>query len=140
LSFFILGIAELGEGGVRASPHAAATMGVYTSDRGGIVFNGATTDWPCLVGRNAEVEQITRNVLDRLRLRAVPVLGPLPVRHGRMLAVAGEPAHFHVDTAGLPSGADRRCVWQVTAGAGNQELGGQAPAGGVGLRVAHAPP
>jgi hypothetical protein len=139
LSFFILGIAELGEGWVRSSPHAAATMGLYTSHRGGIVFNGATTDWPCLVGRNAEVERITRNVLDRLRLRAVPVLGPLPVRHGRMLAVAGEPAHFHVDTARLPPGADRRYVWRVTAGAGNPELGGQPAAGGLALRVPMPP-
>lgn len=139
LSFFILGVAELGEGWVRSSPHAAATMGLYTSDRGGIVFNGATTDWPCLVGRNAEVERITRNVLDRLRLRAVPVLGPLPVRHGRMLAVGGEPAHFHVDTAGLPPGADRRCVWRVTAGAGNLELSGQPATGGLALRVSMPP-
>jgi hypothetical protein len=117
LTFFILGIAELGEGWVRSSPHAAATMGLYTSDRGGIVFNGATTDWPCLVGRNDHVARITRNVLDRLRLRAVPVIGPLPTRHGRMLAVAGEPASFHVDTAGLAGGSeeDRRYVWQVLA-------------------------
>jgi N,N-dimethylformamidase beta subunit-like, C-terminal len=115
-NFFILGIAELGEGWVRGGPHAAATMGTYTSDRGGIVFNGATTDWPCLVGRNAEVARITRNVLDRLRLRAVPILGPLPARHGRMLAVAGELARFHVDLAGLPAGASaegRRYTWEV---------------------------
>jgi hypothetical protein len=134
LNFFILGIAELGEGWVRSGPHAAATMGLYTSDRGGIVFNGATTDWPCLVGRNAEVDRITRNVLDRLRLRAVPVLGPLPTRHGRMLAAAGEPAHFHVDTAELPPASDRRCVWRVTAGAGDRDPGGQ-PAGGAGLTL-----
>ena len=117
-NFFILGVAELGEGWVRSGPHAAATMGTYTSDRGGIVFNGATTDWPCLVGRNAEVARITRNVLDRLRLRAVPILGPLPARHGRMQAVAGEVACFHVDMAGLPPplpGHDRRCAWQVAA-------------------------
>ncbi len=139
LNFFILGIAELGEGWVRSSRHAAATMGLYTSDRGGIVFNGATTDWPCLVERNAEVDRITRNVLDRLRLRAVPILGPLPIRHGRMLAVAGEPAHFHVDMAGLPPGSDRRCVWRVTAGAETQELGGQPAAGGLTLGVPMPP-
>ena len=132
LNFFILGIAELGEGWVRSSPHAAATMGCYTSARGGIVFNGATTDWPRLVGRNAEVDRITRNVLDRLRLRAVPVVGPLPVRHGRMLAVAGEVAHFHVDTAGLPPGTDRRYVWRLTAGSGDGDLGWE-PVSGEGL-------
>jgi hypothetical protein len=139
LNFFILGIAELGEGWVRSSPHAAATMGLYTSDRGGIVFNGATTDWPCLVARNAEVDRITRNVLDRLRLRAVPILGPLPIRHGRMLAVAGESSRFHVDTAGLPPGSDRRCVWRVTAGAGSQELGAEPTAGGLAIRVPMPP-
>jgi len=139
LSFFILGVAELGEGWVRASPHAAATMGVYTSDRGGIVFNGATTDWPCLVGRNVEVDRISRNVLDRLRLRGVPILGPLPIRHGRMLAVAGEPALFHVDTAALPPGADRGYVWRVTTGAANQELSGQPGAGGLTCRVLMPP-
>jgi hypothetical protein len=129
LNFFILGMAELGEGWIRSSPHAAATMGCYTSLRGGIVFNGATTDWPCLVGRNAEVDRITRNVLDRLRLRAVPVVGPLPVRHGRMLAVAGEIAHFHVDTAGLPAGADRRYLWRLTAGSGNGGRASEAVSG-----------
>jgi hypothetical protein len=126
LNFFILGIAELGEGWVRSSPHAAATMGCYASERGGIVFNGATTDWPCLVGRNAEVDRITRNVLDRLRLRAVPVVGPLPTLHGRMLAVAGEVAQFHVDTAELPPGDGRRYVWRVAIGAGDREVGGES--------------
>jgi hypothetical protein len=80
------------------------------------VFNGATTDWPCLVGRNAEVARITRNVLDRLRLRAVPLLGPLPTRHGRMLAAVGDLARFHVDLGGLPPVApadDRRCTWEI---------------------------
>ena len=128
LNFFILGIAELGEGWVRSSPHAAATMGLYTSDRGGIVFNGATTDWPCLVGRNAEVDRITRNVLDRLRLRAVPILGPLPMRHGRMLAAAGEPAHFHVDTAELPPAT--RSPMRLAGHRGRGESGARRPAGG----------
>jgi hypothetical protein len=114
LNFFILGIAELGEGWVRSGPHAAATMGLYTSARGGIVFNSATTDWLRLVGRNAEVDRITRNVLDRLRLRAVPIVGPLPVRHGRMLAVAGERASFHVDTGDLPPPTgERRYAWRL---------------------------
>jgi hypothetical protein len=130
-NFFILGIAELGEGWVRSGPHAAATMGTYTSDRGGIVFNGATTDWACLLGRNAAVARITRNVLDRLRLRAVPILGPLPARHGRMLAVAGEVACFHVDMAGLPPGRDRRFAWQAVADAPDPALPEQGPGTGI---------
>ena len=43
----------------------AATMGIYT--RGGTVFTAATTDWSHgLRGGDAAVEQITRNVLERL--------------------------------------------------------------------------
>ncbi|MFJ8475284.1 N,N-dimethylformamidase beta subunit family domain-containing protein [Kitasatospora sp. NPDC094011] len=47
----------------------AATMGLYT--RGGTVFTAGTTDWPAVVGRgqDAAVEQVTRNLLDRLRHR-----------------------------------------------------------------------
>lgn len=96
-NFVILGLAELGEGWVTTRPGAAATMGIYVSPRGGIVFQGATTDWPILVGRNHAVAQITRNVLDRLRLPSVHILGPLPLRGGRMLAGAGERVSFHAD-------------------------------------------
>ena len=48
-----------------ASPRAA-TMGIYTT--GGTVFTAGTTDWPAVVGNllDANVEQVTRNVLDRL--------------------------------------------------------------------------
>ena len=48
--------------------NGAATMGVLERRGAGTVFNGATTDWPRVVaaGRSPVVEQITRNVLDRL--------------------------------------------------------------------------
>jgi len=43
----------------------AACMGIYT--RGGTVFTSGTTDWAHgLMGKDAVVEKITRNVLDRL--------------------------------------------------------------------------
>lgn len=43
----------------------AAVLGVYT--RGGTVFTAGTTDWSHgLQGGDQAVEQITRNVLDRL--------------------------------------------------------------------------
>lgn len=43
----------------------AATMGMYT--RGGTVFTSGTTDWSHgLRGKEKAVEQITRNILDRL--------------------------------------------------------------------------
>ena len=124
-TFFILGVAELGEEWVRSGPHAAATMGLYTTERGGIVFNAATTDWPRLLVRNAHVDRITRNVLDRLSLGAVPIAGPLPTLGGRMLAIAGRPARFHVDTAALPLSADPHYHWTV-AGASARPADGPA--------------
>jgi hypothetical protein len=123
-TFFILGVAELSERWVSGGRQAAATMGVYTTDRGGIVFNGATTDWPCLVGRNAHVARITRNVLDRLSLRGVPIVGPLPTLGGRMLAAAGRPARFHVDTGDLTPAVDRHYAWTVAGAVGRP---GDAP-------------
>ena len=53
--FIILGVAELGDGWVAGKTNAAATMGMYVSPQGGVVFQGATTDWPILVPRNAHV-------------------------------------------------------------------------------------
>jgi hypothetical protein len=46
--------------------NGAATMGLF--QRHGTVFNGATTDWARVLtdGRSPAVEQITRNVIDRL--------------------------------------------------------------------------
>ena len=44
-----------------------AVLGTYTSPGGGIVVTSGSTDWAHgLAGRDAQVEQITRNVLDRL--------------------------------------------------------------------------
>ena len=98
-NFVILGIAELRDGWVVSRPGAAATMGLYVSPQGGIVFQGATTDWPILVPRNRHVAKITRNVIERLRLPAVRLIGPLPLKGGRMTATAGETVKVHVDLA-----------------------------------------
>lgn len=123
LSFIILGIAELGEGWVKYGRQAAATMGVYTSAAGGIVFQGATTDWPKVVGRSREVDRITRNVLDRLSLRSVRVLGPLPGRAGRMVAEVDETANFHVDLSPLVATDDLRFRWDVAGAVPNRDNG-----------------
>ena len=65
----------LGVGDARASGwgvgNAAATLGIRAGDSGtgrGTVFTTATTDWPRVLaqGGSPAVEQITRNVLDRL--------------------------------------------------------------------------
>lgn len=112
LDFFILGLAPLGEGWSSKRLHPAATMGVFTSPRGGVVFQGATTDWPIVAARNAHVQRITRNVIDRLRLRSVRLVGPLPTRGGRMLVAEGETASFHADTAELGE-TELRYEWHV---------------------------
>jgi hypothetical protein len=46
-----------------------------------------------------------------------------------MLAVTGEVAHFHVDTAELGQGVDRDYEWRVTSGAGDREVGEPATSG-----------
>jgi len=111
--FLILGIAELGEGWVASKANAAATMGLYVSPQGGIVFQGATTDWPILVPRNRHVGKITRNIVDRLRLPAVRVVGPLPARAGRMLAAVGERVSFHADSAAFAPAIELDFAWEV---------------------------
>jgi hypothetical protein len=139
LSFFILGIAELGEGWVRASPHAAAR---WASTRATAAASSSTGRPP--TGR-AWSDGTSRSTGSRgtCSIACVsgrcPSSGPLPIRHGRMLAVAGEPALFHVDTAALPPGSDRRYAWRVTTGAANQELSGQPGAGGLTCRVLMPP-
>lgn len=110
--FAILGIAELSTRWSTPTANAAATMGVLTGPGGGIIFQGATTDWPILAPVDEQVGMITRNVLDRLSLRSVRVLGPLPARAGRMLATVGETTSFHVDVVPLGAG-DHSYIWQV---------------------------
>ena len=122
--FVILGVAELGEGWSFARTGAAATMGLFVSPRGGIVFQAATTDWPILVARNAHVAGITRNVMDRLRWPSVRVMGPLPTRGGRMLAAVGETVMFHVDLAGIWPAGGVDLHWHVT---GARLVEGQGP-------------
>jgi hypothetical protein len=44
-----------------------AVLGTYTSAAGGVVVTSGSTDWAHgLAGRDPQVEQITRNILDRL--------------------------------------------------------------------------
>lgn len=64
-SFTILGVGDVAASGWGLG-NRAATMGLYT--RNGTVFTAATTDWARVLARGTSqpVEQITRNVLDRL--------------------------------------------------------------------------
>jgi hypothetical protein len=46
-------------------------LGTYTSPAGGVVVTSGSTDWAHgLAGHDAQVEQITRTLLDRLGTRA----------------------------------------------------------------------
>lgn len=50
----------------KVSPDGRATLGVYTTPKGGTVFTAGTTDWAHALGHNAVVNQITHNVMRRL--------------------------------------------------------------------------
>ena len=51
--------------------HGHAVLGTYTSPAGGTVVTSGSTDWAHgLAGRDPRIEQITRNLLDRLTGRA----------------------------------------------------------------------
>ena len=61
---------ERSEEAVRRISANHAVLGSWTSDAGGTVVTAGTTDWAHgLAGRDAQVEQITRNILDRLSAR-----------------------------------------------------------------------
>jgi hypothetical protein len=64
--FTILAVGDTRPSGEWGFGNGAATMGVF--DRGGTVFNAATTDWARVLtgGTCPPVERISRNVLDRL--------------------------------------------------------------------------
>ena len=95
-SFAILATASLGENWSNRGRPAAATAGTYTTPNGGIVFQAATTDWPLVAIGDPIVERITKNVLDCLSHRSVPILGPYPLIAGTPRAVAGAEATFAV--------------------------------------------
>lgn len=113
-SFTILGTARLGEGWSVRSSAPLATMGIYGAPSGGIVFQGATTDWPLTLD-DPNVARVTANVLDRLALPSARLIGPLPVVGGRCTAVAGERATFYLASGG-DDGTDRELVWQTSDG------------------------
>jgi hypothetical protein len=47
--------------------HGHAVLGTYTAPSGGVVITSGSTDWTHgLAGRDPQIEQITRNILDRL--------------------------------------------------------------------------
>lgn len=112
----VLGSASLGEGWQDrpAGASATAVLGAFTAV--GTVFTCGTTDWARVLDQgHPVVGGVTRNVLQRLSRRNLPVRGPFPARHRRCLAVAGAPATFHVAFPGrVPEGA--RFAWTAAVG------------------------
>jgi hypothetical protein len=91
-------------------------MGFYTNN--GMVFTAATVDWARILasGRESNVERITRNVLNRFKSCCVRIIGPLPAICNQYVAIEGDVAHFHVNTAGLPNQGNLRYEWTITGG------------------------
>jgi hypothetical protein len=55
------------EASVERISHGHAVLGTYVAPSGGVVITSGSTDWAHgLAGRDTQVEQITKNILDRL--------------------------------------------------------------------------
>jgi len=116
-SFLVLGLGDVHTfDGPEAGAASTATSGIYA--RNGIVFTAATTDWArVLASGHPQVVQITRNVLDKLRSRAVRIhgLGDFCSKHA---AVEGAKITFYVDTSKLPQQSGLTYEWTASAGTG----------------------
>ena len=109
--FAILGFAELGPGWQSVPPITHATMGMYTTSAGGHVFSAGTTDWPIVAARDETVAIITRNIVERLSLPSLRILGPFPAVAGRYRAACGDIAAFSI--ADLPIDNAQQVRWLV---------------------------
>jgi hypothetical protein len=98
-NFAVVGIAALSDGWEeRMTERPAATMGLH--NRNGTVFTAATTDWARVLAIDPQVEQVTRNVIDRLSRRTAgqraidaitgvqAIAGGATSRNGRCAVVA----------------------------------------------------
>jgi hypothetical protein len=112
-TFIILGVARLGPGWDYLYPGGAATLGLYTN--GGTVFTAATADWPrVLASGDPTVAQITRNVLDTLSSRSIPIRG-LSTGTCSPITAEGASAKFFADTRTLSHPNDLAYYWTSTA-------------------------
>jgi hypothetical protein len=100
--FAILASASLSPGWV-ARGNAQATLGLFTNVSGGLTFSASTTDWPMCVPTDSVVEQITRNVLDRLSLPSARLVGPISQAEdmGFAPATEGEVSAIYADIGRL---------------------------------------
>jgi hypothetical protein len=114
-TFAVLGWTSVAEfQDAQAQSASTATMGVYTS--AGTVFVAATTDWARVLGAgNAQVGQITHNVLNRL-IRATVKIGGLGAPCSDHVAVEGATIKFYVDISTLPNKNNLTYLWEATGG------------------------
>lgn len=114
-TFAVLGIASVAAfQDAQAQSASMATMGVYRG--AGTVFVAATTDWArVLWAGNAQVGQITHNVLNRL-IRAPVKIGGLGAPCSDHAAVEGATIHFYADISKLPTNTNLTYVWEATGG------------------------
>src|SRR5262249_43640857 len=82
--------------------------------RGGIVFTAATTDWTRVLITNSHVDRITRNVLNRLRLHAVRIVGPLA--DAARIPVVRAATRFQVDAGRVPTQESLKFKWSISGG------------------------
>ncbi len=110
--FLILGVGPMAGGWNDYEGDATATMGIY--QRGGLVFTAATTDWARLLD-DPQVEQITENVLEHLRLRRVRVLG-LGGACSKNPPIEGAEVSLYADPVSLPGPEAVTHKWTASAG------------------------
>jgi hypothetical protein len=115
-TFAVLGFAEVGEGWHRASLGSVVAMGTYTAPSGGMVFQAATTDWALCLGEGSAVAKVTENVLDRLRLPTIAIIGPLPTIGGELHAISRKVSELSADISRLSAEelAATTFHWHVT--------------------------
>ncbi len=100
----VLGVGPLGEGWHAFKRGAAATIVTYTDRSGGIVYTGATTDWPIVAETDPEIGKVTSNVLRALQRPNLRVLGPFREGRSTDLVQAGKSYEFRLQsTPGRPA-------------------------------------
>jgi hypothetical protein len=115
----LLAVGKLPAGWVAGYEQANAAIVIRTAQSGGMTFSVGTTDWPLALGDPA-VSQITANVIDRLRCRALQIRGPVCgegeyVGEGEMVG-AGQEVSWYVDGGQLAGAALTGIRWRVTGG------------------------
>lgn len=116
----LLALGKLSAGWVAGYDQANAAIMIRTAPSGGIVFSVGSTDWPLALAADAAVSQITANVIDRLRQRALIIRGPVCaegeyVGEGEMVG-ADRKVGWYADGGQLTSAGLTDVRWDVAGG------------------------